>query len=291
MSPAHLVLGATGTTGGEVARQLIAAGHRPRLLVRTPAKAQAFADGAEIVAGDLDRPDSLRAAMQGVEQVYLVSAGLDLVTLERNVVDAAVAVGVRHVIKLSVIGADAALAGQPSLTFAQWHAESERRLMDSGLAWTMLRPGNFMANALGWADTIKAQGTFYQPTAAGRWAAIDPADIGAVAVRALTESGHEGRAYTLTGPESLDAAGYAAVLARVLGRPVTFTDVPPEAAGDGMRQSGIPPRYIDALLDLQAFIKANRADVVTPTVAEVLGRPAGTFADWARRNAGAFGAA
>jgi uncharacterized protein YbjT (DUF2867 family) len=278
-----LVLGATGNTGGEVARQLVAAGERPRLLLRDPQKGRAFADQADLVRGDLDDPASLGAAMQGVDRVYLVSAGADLVRIEGQVVDAAVAGGVRHVVKLSVLGAD-----QPTMTFARWHAESERRLTDSGLAWTMLRPVNFTSNSLAWAGTIREHGAFYQPTGAGRWAAIDPADIAAVAVRALTEPGHEGEAYELTGSEAMDAAGYAAVLSRVLGRPVRFVDVPPEAAREGMARTGLPPVFVDALMELNAAMKAGRLAAVTDTVERVLGRPPAAFEDWARRHAGAF---
>ena len=278
-----LVLGATGTTGGEVARQLIAAGQRPRLLVRSPEKAAEFAGAAELVRGDLDDRESLRAATEGVERLYLVSTGLDLVRLEANAVDAAKAAGVRHVVKLSVHGADA-----PQITFARLHHESEEHLRASGLAWTMLRPGSFMSNALGWAPTIKAQGQFSQPTGTGRWAAIDPADIGAVAVRALTEGGHEGQGYPMTGPEAMDAAGYAAVLAEVLGRPVAFVDVPAEAARQQMVAGGMPEGYADALLDLLAATRAGRVDGVEPGVEQVLGRPATAFRDWARRNAPAF---
>lgn len=278
-----LVLGATGTTGGEVARQLIAKGERPRLLVRNPEKAGEFQGKAEIVAGDLDRPDSLAAAMKGIEKLYLVSAGSDIERLEGNAIDAARKAGVRYVVKLSVIGAES-----PVLTFSKWHAKAEKRLMDSGLKWTMLRPGNFMSNSLAWAETIRSQGAFYQPTGEGRWAAIDSVDIGAVAVKALTTSGHEGKGYTLTGPESLSAAEYADRLSLVLGKPVRFVDVPPEVAGDAMLKSGIPPVYLDALLELFAFIKAGRADIVADMVEKVTGRKAGTFEAWVRRNLAAF---
>jgi (4-alkanoyl-5-oxo-2,5-dihydrofuran-3-yl)methyl phosphate reductase len=282
-----LVLGATGTTGGEVARQLIAAGERPRLLVRNPDKARAlFGDRAEIVRGDLDDAASLDAAMKGVDHLYLMAVGLDQVTLEGHAVDAARRAGVKHVVKLSVIGADA-----PQITFAKWHAAAEKKLTDSGLGWTMLRAGNFMSNSLGWADTIRSQGAFYQPTGTGRWAAIDPADIGAVAVAALTTPGHEGKAYTLTGPESMDAAGYAAVLSKATGKPVTFVDVPPDAARDAMLKSGMPAGYVDALLDLLAVMKAGHTDAVSGDVERVLGRKPGTFAAWAARNKAAFGAA
>ena len=160
--------------------------------------------------------------------------------------------------------------------------------MASGLNWTMIRPGNFMSNAYQWADTIRAQGAFYQPTGEGRWAAIDPADIGAVAAKALTSAGHEEKGYTLTGPESMSAAQYAAVLSTVLGKPVKFVDVPPEAARDAILGAGIPPAYVAAILDLYAAMKAGKADVVTDTVEKVTGKRAGTFEAWARRNLAGF---
>jgi uncharacterized protein YbjT (DUF2867 family) len=212
-----------------------------------------------------------------------VSAGSEIARLEGNAIAAAKQAGVRHVVKLSVIGAE-----KPVFTFSKWHAQAEKRLMDSGLEWTMLRPINFTTNSLTWAETVKTQGAFYQPTGDGRWAAIDPADIGVVAVKALTTRGHEGKGYTLTGPESLSAAGYAAKLSAVLGRPVKFVDVPPEAAREGMLKSGIPPVYVDAILDLFAFIKAGKVDLVTDTVEKVTGRKAGTFEAWVRRNIVAF---
>jgi uncharacterized protein YbjT (DUF2867 family) len=278
-----LIFGSTGTTGRGVARHLIAGGIKPRLLVRDPGKAKEYAGKAEIVQGDLGRPESLAAAMKGVEKMFLVSAGLDGSDLEIRAIDAAKKAGVMHVVKLSVIGAES-----PVLTFSKWHAKVEKHLMASGLKWTMIRPGSFMSNAYQWADTIRAQGAFYQPTGEGRWAAIDPADIGAVAAKALTSAGHEGKGYTLTGPESMNAAQYAAVLSTVLGKPVKFVDVPPEAARDAILKAGIPPAYVDAILDLYAAMKAGRADVVTDTVEKVTGKRAGTFEAWARRNAAGF---
>lgn len=278
-----LVLGATGTTGGEVARQLIAAGHKPRLMVRNPAKAAAFQSSADVVQGDLDNPASLRAALTGVDKLYLAATGVNGQALEAAAIDAAKAASVRHIVKLSVVTAE-----DPKITFARWHAQAEQHLMASGLAWTMLRPTNFMTNAFGWADSIKSQGAFYQPTGDGQWAAIDPADIGAVAVKALTEAGHEGKGYTLTGPESLSAAGYAAILSKVLGKTVSFVDVPAAAAQDGMLKSGMPAEYVDALLDLLAVMKSGAAAGMTDTVAQVLGRAPGTFEAWATRNIAAF---
>ena len=278
-----LVTGATGTVGGEVARQLIAAGIRPRLLVRDPKKARELEGKAELVQGDLIRPESLDAAFEGVEKLFLVSSGVDGPTQDRNAIAAAKRAGVKHVVKLSVFGAD-----QPAIIFAKWHAEGEKALLASGLKWTLLRPGSFMSNALFSVETIKSQGAFYDSQGEGKYAPIDPADIGAVAVKALTSPGHEGKAYPMTGPESFTLAQQAALLSKALGKPVKYVNVPPETARQGMLSAGMPPAYVEAILDLSAFLASGKADVVLPTVEQVLGRKAGTFDDWAKRHAAAF---
>jgi len=278
-----LVLGATGTTGGEVARQLIQAGQKPRLLVRDRSKARSYEGKAEIVEGDIERPDTLPSVIKGVEKLYLVVVPTSPVEIESNVIDAAKKAGVKHVVKLSVIGAD-----RPFESVSEWHSAAERKLRESGLAWTMLRPQHFMSNSLGWAETIRSQGAFYLPTGEGRWAAVDPADIGAAAVKALTEPGQEGKAYTLTGPEPLSAAQYAAKLSSAIGKPVKFVDVPPEAAREGMMKSGMPAPLVDALLGILAATKTGKYDTVTDGVLKATGRRPRTFDDWARRNAAAF---
>ncbi|MFP2905256.1 SDR family oxidoreductase [Pyxidicoccus sp. 3LFB2] len=283
MAGAILVTGATGTIGGEVTRQLIAAGVRPRLLVRDPAKARGFEGKADIVQGDLGDAASLERAMKGVEKLFLVASGVDGQALEAKAVDAAKKAGVKHVVKLSVFGAE-----QEGITFARWHRPVEKQIEASGMAWTHLRPINFMTNMMGNIGSIKGQGAFYEPTGGGKTSVIDPADIGAVAVKVLTEQGHEGKAYTLTGPEALSSAEQAAVLTKTLGREVKHVDVPPEAAKQGMAGSGMPAPYVDALLDLLAAMKAGKTATVTDTVQTLLGRKAGTFEDWAKRHAAAF---
>jgi uncharacterized protein YbjT (DUF2867 family) len=198
-------------------------------------------------------------------------------------VDAAKKAGVKHVVKLSVFGAEA-----ETLTFGRWHRPVEKRIEASGMAWTHLRPVNFMTNMLGNVDSIKGQGAFYQPTADGKTSVIDPADIGAVAVKALTEPGHENKAYTLTGPDALSGAEQAAVLTKALAREVKFVDVPSEATKQALTGTGMPAVYVDALLDLLAAMKASKMATVTDTVQKLLGRKPATFADWAQRHAAAF---
>jgi uncharacterized protein YbjT (DUF2867 family) len=279
-----LVLGATGTTGGEVARQLIARGERPRLLVRNRAKAAEFENGAEIVEGDLADTAAVQTALGGVEKIYLVSAGLDGFDQEIQVIDVAKAAGVRHIVKLSAIGAD-----QPVLTFSQWHGRVENHLKDSGIGWTMLRPGSFMSNAiLFWAETIKTQGAFYQPTGDGRWASIAPEDIAAVAVLALTAGGHEGQGYTLTGDKAMNGEEYAAVLSEVLGKPIKFVDVPPDVAQQGMLMSGMPAEYAEAVMNLMLAMHAGHAEFVSDTFERLTGRKPMSFEDWVRKHIDAF---
>jgi uncharacterized protein YbjT (DUF2867 family) len=278
-----IVLGATGTTGGEVARQLIQAGHKPRLLVRNPSKAAAYEGKAEIVQGDLANPSSLDTAMKGTDKLYLVAEAASGTDLEFNAIDAAKKARVKHVVKLSVTGVE-----NPFEIFAEWHAQVEARLRASGMAWTMLRPQHFMSNALMWAETIRRDGAFYQPTGEGRWAAVDPADIGAVAVKALTEPGHEGKAYTLSGPESLSAAQYAEKLSAAIGKPVRFIDISPKVMQDGLLKSGMPSTLVEALMSLMAATRDGKFDAVSDGVQQATGRPPANFDAWARRHAAAF---
>ena len=178
---------------------------------------------------------------------------------------------------------------RPTINSAKWHAVAEARLRESGMAWTMLRPHFFMSNALHqWGPTIRTQGAFYQPTGEGRFAAIDPADIGASAVAALTGRGHEGKAYELSGPESLNAAQYAERISAAIGKPVRFVDIPPEGLRQGLIKAGLPPVLIAALLDLMACIKSGTLDFVASGVEQATGRKARSFEAWVQRQAAAF---
>lgn len=267
-----------------MAKQLIAAGHKPRLLVRSPEKAKQFEGKAELVKGDLSDAASLTAAFKGIEKLYLVSAGLDGPAQEAKAIDAAKAAGVKHVVKLSVIGAEYEM-----ISFGKWHRASEKKLEASGLAWTFVRPGNFMSNAMMWAGSIKKDGAVYAPVGEGKTASIDPADIGAVAVKALTASGHEGKAYTITGPVALTMQEQLDIIGKRIGKSLKFIDVPPEAAKKSMLEMHMPEGYVNALLELYAVMKANQASMVTNVVEEVTGRKAATFESWVDRHAGVFG--
>jgi (4-alkanoyl-5-oxo-2,5-dihydrofuran-3-yl)methyl phosphate reductase len=277
-----LVVGASGTVGSTVVRELIEAGAPVRVLSRDAARVGKLG-GVELALGDLSRPATLPPAFAGVEKVFLVTTGP--APLEVAAIDAARTAGVRHLVKLSSMGFG---PERDALGIGNWHRAVEAHLAASGMAWTVLLAGGFASNALGWAPTLRAQGMAFGATGEGQVAVVDPRDLGAVAARVLREPGHEGRRYELTGPEALGAAQQVALLGAAVGAPWRFVDVPPAAAREGMVQAGMPAPLAEAMLEVMAAIRAGRAATVTGDVERILGRTPRTFATWARDHAGAF---
>ncbi|WP_410670871.1 NAD(P)H-binding protein [Amycolatopsis sp. cmx-4-68] len=271
-----LVTGATGTVGAEVAAALTGAGEPVRALVRRPDAV--LPAGAEAVTGDLNDPGSFEAALEGVDGIFLLSGYDDLPGLLARARDA----GVRRIVLLS--GGSAALADLGNAV-SRYMTLSERAVRASGLDWTFLRPRAFMSNALRWlpqlreGDTVRAQ--FPDVPAA----CVDPADIAAVAVRALA-GGHEGQVLDLTGPVALRPADQVAVLAEVLGRDLRFVGLSNDETRAELEAS-LPREYVDAFWQFYAEGTLDEA-TVHPAVPEVTGRPARTFAEWARAHADAF---
>ncbi len=283
-----LVVGATGTVGGELVQQLVDGGHRVRALTRDSAKAKLKLGAAvEIVEGDLGKPETLAEAFVGVDKAYVLSpaVGPEFPELEGNAFDAAKTAGVKHLVKQSnSVVAEDFMAGTP---FAEWMGKSEERLRTLGVAWTILRPAFFATNFIG-DFAIVPQGGLSLPTGDGKDAPIDPRDVAAVAVKVLTTPGHEGKTYALTGPELLSYAEVVQKAAAVTGKPLKFVDVPEAAWREGMLSAGVPLPVVEALLAyFSGGVKAGRIRV-TPTVSELLGRPARTLDDWLRENAAAL---
>ena len=281
-----LVTGAGGAVGSEVVRQLKAAGARFRAAYHDATKAEAArADGIDAVVIDYTRPETLRAAFEGIEKLFLLSGGApDQTEREINAVEAAKAAGVRHIVKLSVIGAET-----ESYSFAKVHRPVEKAIEASGVAWTHLRPNGFMQNLQNYMiGTIQSQGTFYSSIGDTRIAHVDVRDIAAVAVKVLTERGHEGRAYTLTGPAGLTYAEMAAQLSAAAGRQISYVDVTDADVKGALTGSGAPESYADAYLDLLRFYRTGVPANATDTVRRVTGRDATSFEQYARDNAGVF---
>ncbi|HSU14475.1 SDR family oxidoreductase [Longimicrobium sp.] len=280
-----LVTGATGKVGSEVARQLAAKGEAVRVLARSPEKARAlFPAGVEIARGDLTDAASLDAALAGADRLFLLApTDREQVAMEVNAIEAAKRAGVKRVVKLSVLGADE----ESPVILARWHREVEKVLAGSGIPFTLLQPTFFMQNFLGSAGTIQAQGAIYAPVR-GRTSFVDARDIASVAVAALTEEGHEGKTYVVTGPEAITYGQAAERISAVIGNSVGYVEVPAEAARSGMIEAGIPDWYADDLIALFGIINAGWTEEVVDTVRTVAKKEPITFDQFARDHAQVF---
>ena len=283
-----LVTGATGTTGREVVGELQRLGAAGvRALVRDPARASVIREaGFETAEGDFDRPETLGAALEGVERALLLTPpSPQTFEQQRAFIEAARRAGVRHVVKFSAIGADASAPEG----FGKWHGQSEDLLRSSGLAWTMLQPNFFMQNLLGQAQQIAATGAIHQPVGDARASFIDARDIASVAARTLTEEGHEGQTYVLTGPEALSYAEVAAKLSEATGREIKYVPISPEQFRAGALGAGLPEWLVSALEQLNELFASGRAAEVSDDVPRVGGKEPTTFEQFARDHAAAFG--
>jgi (4-alkanoyl-5-oxo-2,5-dihydrofuran-3-yl)methyl phosphate reductase len=278
-----LVTGATGTVGREVVTQLLAAGEQVRGMTRNPSTAK-LDTRVEVVKGDFNAPDTLARAVDGVERVFSLTFGPQTGTHERDLATLAKKARVRHIVKLSAMGGD----GETKNAIRKWHEQGEEAIKETGIIWTVVRPGGFMSNALHWRETVRTQGKVFSNYGDGKLPSVHPRDIAAVAVRALTSSGHEWKTYHLTGPEALSVGEQVEILSEVLDRRIEYVPITDDVARKGMEKAGMPTLLIDALIPFAAFIRSGRAAEVLPTVEEVTGRPALTFLDWAREHAEAF---
>jgi len=277
-----LVTGATGNIGRELVGELADQGAEFRILVRDPTRAAGLA--AEHVVGDLGEPESLVPAFDGVDRLFLLVPGTGTEHTAAALA-AARAAGVKQVVLLSSFQA----LGDPVPAMGRWHREREEMVRASGIPATFLRPGGFMTNALDWLSTIRSEGYVFDPFGEGRYAPIDPADIAAVAALALTEDGHQGEEYTLTGEETFTIAEQVRVLAAATGRDIAVrAATTPEEAVRFRFPNGAPPALVEAITEWFTSMRADTTGFHTDTVRRLLGRAPRTFADWCARNAHRF---
>ncbi len=279
-----LVTGATGNIGSEVLAQLVQAGHAVRVLARDPAKLEKYAGKIEVVKGDLSKPETLDAAFAGVDKAFVLCNAGDLPTLVGNATDAAKKAGVKHIVMLS----SASVVDEQPTQIGRWHIEGEAKVKASGIPWTMLQPGAFASNTLQWVASIKANGAVFLPMGEGKMTPIDPHDIADVAVKVLTEPGHEGKSYELSGPEALTTAEQLAKISAAIGKPLKYVAVTPEAAREGMAKAGMPEVFINAMLEISARVREGHGWEANGTVEQLLGRKARPYEDWLSRNVAAF---
>ncbi len=281
-----LVVGATGTTGGAVVRELLAAGAPVRGLTRSEEGAEVLRSlGAEAAVGDLEDPLSLMGALRGVERMYLVTnAGEHQAERERNAVSAAEQAGVYHCVKLGVM-----TQGPSSpMRFGRSHFEATQALTSSSLRWTILLASGFMQNVLAVGPAI-AGGRYPSSLGDARVAHVDVRDIAAVAALALTQEGHENCSYTLTGPEAITNDEIAATLSDVAGHPVEHVRLSDEDVAAQLRERGVPEWNLEGLVELwREVYRGGLVSTPTPDVEALLGRPATPFRKFAEDHRSAF---
>ncbi len=282
MTDTHLVLGGTGKTGTRLVRHLTAAGATARPAARTPGPA---APGVEPVRFDWDDPSTHDAALAGARGAYLVPPALrldyadQLAALTRRAVGA----GVERLVLLSARG-----PADPSVPDPLTGVIDAVRSAAGDVGVTVLRPSWFAQNFTEsfFVPGIRAEGALVAPTGDGAHPFIDADDIAAVAAAALTQDGHAGRTYDLSGPVALTFAQAAAVLTPYAGREVRHVDVPVDDWRAGAVAGGLPEEYGHLLAALLTAIREGRDAHVSDGVQQALGRPATPLEDWAAREAG-----
>ena len=275
-----LITGATGMVGSEVVKRLSAQGVEVRAVTRDPRKAEANQlPNVHFVQGDFDNADSIRRACSGVNRAFLLTNSTER-TERQQIAFTRVAQqsGVRHIVKLSQLHADANAPGR----FLRYHAAVEAAVQASGLTFTFLRPNLYMQALLNFRQSIQEKSAFFAAAGDGRISAVDVRDLAEVAVAALTTSQHDNKIYSLTGPDALTFTEMAHHLSMTIGRTITFVDVPPESMRASLADLGFPAWQADGLLEEFAMYRRGEAAGVEAGVREALGRPPGSFGEFAR---------
>jgi uncharacterized protein YbjT (DUF2867 family) len=278
-----LITGASGHVGGEVVKQALAVGLKIRATFHSPAVAAKAPAGLEGLIMDYAKPETIRAALHGVEKIFLVGPPVrDLPAMEANFIKEVCAVGGKHIVKLSALG------GRESM-FPSGHRDSEENIEASGLPYTFLRPNGFMQNLVNYnADTIRSQNVFYGCQGKGAISLVDIRDVATVAVIVLAATGHEGKSYELTGGEALTNEQIAEKISRVVERKISYIDLSPAEFKKTIRSTGMPEWAADALLDLQRLSREGKASLVTNDVERLTRRKPISFDQFARDYAFAF---
>ena len=274
-----LVTGATGNVGHPLVELL----NRAEVPVRGVSRTNA---GPNIVPADPAKPDTMDAALDGCDTLFLNARAVGLAApalLER-----AAKAGVRRVVVLSAINVEDDFTRQPSRFRGDRNREVEQATIESGLDWVSLRPSIFASNTVGlWGAQLRAGDTVFGAYGTAAAAPIDETDIAEVAVVALTGAVDPGTVLELTGPTSLTQREQVAELATALSRPLKFQEIPPATARTAMTAAGFPEAFADAYLSMLEAASTGPAKVTT-TVADLLGRPATPFTTWATNHRAAF---
>lgn len=273
-----LVSGATGGIGGEVCR-LFSLNQTPfRALCRKEEQvASLHKQGMDAVLGDFDRPETLQAAMQGIDTMFLITPPTpQQVAQETAAIDAAKAAGIGRIVKISASDGNV----RSPVPWAKAHALIDHHLRAAGIGWTILKPTAFMQNFLWFKDPI-AKGFLPQVTGSGSVSWVDTRDVARLAATVLTEDGHEGATYFLTGPETLDMKEASARLSKVIGHKVRYLDLPSPIFWAILRLTGNSKWMAKGLVVQFDDVVAGHHDI-DPTfeIERLTGKPPHSFTDF-----------
>lgn len=279
----YLITGATGEVGSRVVELLIRGGARPRVFVRNAHKATSlFGDRVEVFVGNLADPYSIRAALEGVDEFFLLNSGPQIPARDEEAAKAARAAGVKHLVKLSSMDV------QQGLAIGAWHERGEAAVRASGVPFTFVQPTGFMSNLLAWASSVKAEGIVRSSTGDGRRAFIHSDDIAAVVVKALTARLYVGESVPITGPEALTFAEVTARIGAAIGKPVKFQSISDEEARQRYSRISGSAEETEAHVSLWRAIREGRLATVTDNVERILGRRPFGLGEWLTENTGVF---
>jgi uncharacterized protein YbjT (DUF2867 family) len=294
-----LVTGATGTVGSEVVKQLMSSQSSSsyniiRAAVHSQNKADRFRQyrGVEIVNMDYSKPETIADALNRVDKLFLLTLpSPNMAHISSSLVkEAKKKNDLKHIVKLSVIEVDA----EPGTTIGRLHRQEEKIIEESGIPYTFLRSGAFMQNFVNFfGQTIKNQNAFCLPTGDGKVSFVDVRDIAAVATDILlTKSNgsqqHNNKAYDITGHDALSYSQAAEILSKVIGKKISYIDIPEEDARKGMKKMGMEDWLIDAIMEFYYIIKAGHASRTTNAVEQITGRKPVAFEQFVRDYASSF---
>jgi uncharacterized protein YbjT (DUF2867 family) len=276
-----LITGATGNVGSALLNTLKTTDINLRVLAHDKSKVQSLRDRGieDVVLGDFLKPETFVPALKDVSKVFLLTPiSPQQVPQASNMIKAAKESGNDpHIVRLSVHQASHEAPARNS----RQHAQIEDELTSSGLPYTLLRPQSFMQNTLMAAPTVASEGKIYQPFKDGRLGMIDTRDIAEVAAKVLTEEGHEGKVYTLTGPAAISFYEVAKVLSEVLGKEVSYINIPLDAAKKAMLSRGIPEWKADTLTEYAKAHSEGYSDFITEDFERLAGHPSTSYKQFA----------
>ena len=285
MSPHVLVTGSSGRAGREMVRQLTAAGVKVRAALHYPDhEAESRASAVDSVEVDFERAETLETAFRDIDRAILITPEeTTMVGMTERLVRAAERAGVRHLVRVSFLHAEAGTGG-PLLA---WHREAEEVVTASAIPSTILRPNSYMQNFLTmYAPSILVSGAFFTPMGEGRISYVDARDVADVAVRVLLEEGHAGAAYALTGSEPLSHVKIAEILSAEARQAIRYVDVGDDEACAALHRRGASDELVEALCDLWLAMRRDEFAAPEPGLESLLGRPPRRFADFVHEHAG-----